>query len=160
MGECMSGVCKNVWEWVCVVVCMGGRVYVWVLKRVWVLYVDHGVVYCPIVLFVRVRVAFVKKVSGFGYGWDCVCWGGCMRGFCNVCGCCILIVVLLNVSLCCCNSLCLCTNNCKICSKIQAYSNVPFTLVPDCWLKVSQYLESPPTGHLGTGFAWFPCVCL
>jgi hypothetical protein len=22
----------------------------------------------------------------------------------------------------------------------------------------SQYLEGPATGHLGTGFSWFPCV--
>ena len=31
MGECMSGVCKNVWVWVWVGLCMLGRVYVWVL---------------------------------------------------------------------------------------------------------------------------------
>jgi len=23
----------------------------------------------------------------------------------------------------------------------------------------SQYYEGPATGHLDTGFAWFPCVC-
>ena len=23
----------------------------------------------------------------------------------------------------------------------------------------SQYLEGPATGHLDTGFSWFPCVC-
>jgi len=22
----------------------------------------------------------------------------------------------------------------------------------------SQYPEGPPTGHLGTGFSWFPCI--
>ena len=36
--------------------------------------------------------------------------------------------------------------------------------MPDCWLldavllARSQYLEGPATGHLDTGFAWFPCV--
>jgi hypothetical protein len=25
-------------------------------------------------------------------------------------------------------------------------------------LAKSQYLEGPATGHLGTGFSWFPCV--
>jgi hypothetical protein len=25
-------------------------------------------------------------------------------------------------------------------------------------LASSQYLEGPATGHLGTGFSWFPCV--
>ena len=37
--------------------------------------------------------------------WVCVWVGGCMCGFCNVCGCCMLIMVLFNVSLSCCNSL-------------------------------------------------------
>ena len=27
-------------------------------------------------------------------------------------------------------------------------------------LAKGQYLEGPATGHLGTGFARFPCVCL
>ena len=27
-------------------------------------------------------------------------------------------------------------------------------------LAKGQYPEGPATGHLGTGFAWFPCVCL
>ena len=28
-----------------------------------------------------------------------------------------------------------------------------------CWMPVrSQYPEGPTTGHLGTGFSWFPCV--
>ena len=27
-------------------------------------------------------------------------------------------------------------------------------------LAKGQYLEGPTTDHLGTGFAWFPCVCL
>jgi len=31
------------------------------------------------------------------------------------------------------------------------------TLV-DGLLARSQYPEGPATGHLGTGFAWFPCV--
>ena len=36
--------------------------------------------------------------------------------------------------------------------------------MPDCWLldavllARSQYLEGPATGHLDTGFSWFPCV--
>jgi len=25
-------------------------------------------------------------------------------------------------------------------------------------LAISQYPEGPATGHLGTGFSWFPCV--
>ena len=25
-------------------------------------------------------------------------------------------------------------------------------------LAISQYSEGPATGHLGTGFSWFPCV--
>jgi hypothetical protein len=36
-------------------------------------------------------------------------------------------------------------------------------LMPDCWLDAgllarSQYSEVPATGHLDTGFSWFPCV--
>ena len=27
-------------------------------------------------------------------------------------------------------------------------------------LAKSQYPEGPATGHLDTGFTWFPCVCL
>ena len=27
-------------------------------------------------------------------------------------------------------------------------------------LAKSQYSEGPATGHLDTGFTWFPCVCL
>ena len=30
----------------------------------------------------------------------------------------------------------------------------------DGLLARGQYPEGPATGHLGTGFAWFPCVCL
>ena len=36
--------------------------------------------------------------------------------------------------------------------------------MPDCWLldaellARSQYSEGPATGHLDTGFSWFPCV--
>ena len=36
---------------------------------------------------------------------------------------------------------------------------VPFTLVAGM-LAEGQYPEGPATGHLGTGFTWFPCVCL
>ena len=61
----------------------------------------------------------------------------------------------------------LCTNNCKICSKIQAYSNVPFTLVPDCWLQVSirkvlrpaisaQVLLGFPVSVYKRMLRWFP----
>ena len=32
-----------------------------------------------------------------------------------------------------------------------------FTLVAGL-LAISQYSESPATGHLDTGFSWFPCV--
>jgi len=36
-------------------------------------------------------------------------------------------------------------------------------LMPACWLDAgllarSQYSEGPATGHLNTGFSWFPCV--
>ena len=36
---------------------------------------------------------------------------------------------------------------------------VLYTLVAGL-LARSQYPEGPATGRLGTGFAWFPCVCL
>jgi hypothetical protein len=33
-----------------------------------------------------------------------------------------------------------------------------FDKVDDALLAISQYPESPATGHLGTGFSWFSCV--
>ena len=64
---------------------------------------------------------------------------------CVVCDCCWLAVCVIVVVLyMCCYLMCIC------CTFF-------FTLDAEL-LAISQYSEGPATGHLDTGFSWFPCV--
>jgi len=72
--------------------------------------------------------------------------------YCCSCLVCIVVVVLcvLLLLFCvfCCHLMCIC---CTICVLLF------FTL--DAGLQArSQYSEGPVTGHLDTGFSWFPCA--
>jgi len=49
----------------------------------------------------------------------------------------------------------------QLCSPTNARNQITSYICPPLvagLLARSQYLESPATGHLGTGFSWFPCV--
>jgi len=67
---------------------------------------------------------------------------------CLVCNCCWLAVCIVVVALFCCHLMCIC---CTVCVLLF------FTLYAGL-LARSQYSEGPATGHLDTGFSWFPCV--
>ena len=61
---------------------------------------------------------------------------------------CIVVVVLCVCVVILCVSIVLCVHCCFF---------FFFTLVAEL-LARSQYSEGPATGHLDTGFSWFPCV--
>ena len=65
---------------------------------------------------------------------------------CVVCDCCWLAVCIVLVVL--------CVFSCLICICCTFFL---FTLDAGL-LARSQYSEGPVTGHLDTGFSWFPCV--
>ena len=68
---------------------------------------------------------------------------------CVACNCCWLAVCIVVVVLCvCCHLMCICCTMCVL---------LFFTLDAGL-LARSQYSEGPATGHLDTGFSWFPCV--
>jgi hypothetical protein len=68
---------------------------------------------------------------------------------CLVCNCRWLAVCIVVVVLCgCCFLMCIC---CTMCALLF------FTLDAGL-LARSQYSEGPETGHLDTGFSWFPCT--
>ena len=68
---------------------------------------------------------------------------------CVVCNCCCLAVCIVVVFLCvCCYLMCICCTMCLL---------LFFTLDAGL-LARSRYSEGPATGHLDTGFSWFPCV--
>ena len=73
---------------------------------------------------------------------SCVLCSCCWLAVCIVASCivCIVVVVLYK----CCYLMCICCT-------------LFFTLDAGL-LARSQYSESPATGHLDTGFSWFPCV--
>ena len=61
----------------------------------------------------------------------------------------------------CCHLVCIC---CILCLFVVSYVYLLYyvciaVLTLDAWLLArSQYPEGPATGHLDTGFSWFPCV--
>jgi hypothetical protein len=65
---------------------------------------------------------------------------------------CIVVVVCIVVILCVFVVLCVC-----VCVCFVGFFTFLFTLVAGL-LARSQYSEGPATGHLDTGFSWFPCV--
>ena len=67
-----------------------------------------------------------------------------------VCNCCWLAVCIVVVVLLCVVILCVFVVLCGHCCFY-------FTLDAGL-LAISQYSEGPATGHLGTGFSWFPCA--
>jgi len=68
---------------------------------------------------------------------------------CLVCNCCWLAVCIVVVVLCVCRYL--------MCICCTMWALLFFTLDAGL-LARSQYSEGPATGHLDTGFSWFPCV--
>ena len=67
---------------------------------------------------------------------------------CIVCNCFWLAVCIVVVVCVCCHLTCIC---CTMCALLF------FTLDAGL-LGRSQYSEGPATGHLDTGFSWFPCA--
>ena len=66
-----------------------------------------------------------------------------------MCNCCWLAVCIVVVVLCvCCHLMCICCTMCAL---------LVFTLDAGL-LARNLYSEGPATGHLDTGFSWFPCV--
>ena len=84
----------------------------------------------------------------------CTCILICLV-YCCCCLVCIVVVVLcvllqLSCVYCCCHLVCIC---CTICALLFFFFTLDVGL-----LARSQYSEGPATGHLDTGFSWFPCV--
>jgi hypothetical protein len=89
-----------------------------------------------------------------------------------MCICCILCVFVVPcvfvVLMCICCTLCICCTYvyllylmCICCTYVYLFYYVciaALTLNAGL-LPRSQYPEGPATGHLDTGFSWFPCVC-
>jgi len=74
----------------------------------------------------------------------------CCQLICLVCNCCWLVMCIVVVVLCVLSSsICMCC----------AMGALPFFTLDAGLLARSQYLEGHATGHLDTGFSWFPCVC-
>ena len=73
---------------------------------------------------------------------------------CILCVCIVSYVYLLYLMCICCTLMCICcTYVCLLYSYVYLYSYFRCGL-----LARSQYPEGPATGHLDTGFSWFPCV--
>jgi hypothetical protein len=74
----------------------------------------------------------------------------CMVVYCLV----YIVVVVLGVLLLCC-----CTMGVLLLSYVYLLYNGRIAVCTlDTGLTRSQYSEGPATGHLDTGFSWFPCV--
>ena len=80
-----------------------------------------------------------------------------VRAFLNrICLACIVVILCVFVYL-----ICIC---CTLCVFVISYMYllyyvcVAFLTLDDGLLARSQYPEGPATGHLDTGFSWFPCV--
>jgi hypothetical protein len=54
--------------------------------------------------------------------------------------------------------LCFQTPKATCCMHLLYYVSIAGVILDAELLTRSQYLEGPATGHLDTGFSWFPCV--
>ena len=61
-----------------------------------------------------------------------------------------LVCIVVVVCVYCCHLMCIC---CTVCALLFFFCTLDAGL-----LARSQYSEGPATGHLDTGFSWFPCV--
>ena len=90
----------------------------------------------------------------------CIC-------FTLMCICCILCVFVVLMCICCTLMCICCTLMCICCTYVYLLYSYVYLLYYMCidiltldagLLDRSQYREGPATGHLDTGFSWFPCV--
>ena len=85
--------------------------------------------------------------------WSCVY---CVIVLCVLCYC-LVCIVLLSCVYCCYYLVCIVVTLCVLLYYVCIA--VLYTSVVGL-LARRQYPEGPETGHLDTGFSWFPCVCL
>jgi hypothetical protein len=98
------------------------------------------------------------------YGCLLSCVYGCLLSCVSCCSCLVcmvvyclvyLVVVVLGVLLLC------CTMGVLLLSYVNLlyYVRIAVVTLDARLLARSQFSEDPATGHLDTGFTWFPCVC-